>query len=106
MLRRYSRHMKWNPFVNAAAAAAYIGAVALFLQFIESLRHDTPDTMIDGMGFISLLVFSAAIMAFLFFYQPILRLVDGKKNEAVSYFLQTLGLFGAITIVVLTLGSL
>ncbi|MES2994531.1 MAG: hypothetical protein V4681_00645 [Patescibacteria group bacterium] len=98
--------MKWNPFLNAGAAAAYIGAVALFMQFIESIRHDTPDTMLDGMGFISLFVFSAAVMAFLFFYQPALRLIENKKAEAVSYFLQTLGMFGAITVVVLTLGSL
>ena len=104
--QRYSSYMKWNPFVNAAAAAAYIGAVALFMQFIESLRHDTPDTMIDGMGFISLFVFSVAVMAFLFFYQPAVRLIENKKGEAVSYFLQTLGIFGAITVVVLTLASL
>lgn len=97
--------MKWNPFINAGAAAAYIGLVVLFMHFIESLRHDTPDTLLDGMGVISLLVFSAAIMAFLFFYQPMLRLVEGKKAEALSYFLKTLGAFGVITVVVLTLVS-
>mgnify|MGYP001579737395 FL=1 len=98
--------MKWNPFMSAAASAAYIGAVALFMQFIESIRHDTPDTLLDGMGFISLFVFSAAVMAFLFFYQPALRLIENKKTEAVSYFVQTLGIFGVITIVVLVLASL
>ena len=98
--------MKWNPFMNAAASAAYIGAVALFMQFIESIRHDTPDTLLDGMGFISLFVFSAAVMAFLLFYQPALRLIENKKTEAVSYFVQTLGIFGVITVVVLTLASL
>ena len=106
MPRRYTRYMKWNPFVNAVAAAIYIGLVALFMRFIESLRHDTPDTLLDGMGFMSLLVFSAAVMAFLFFYQPVLRLIENKKAEAVSYFLKTLGIFGAITIGVLTLASL
>ena len=98
--------MKWNPFMSAAASAAYIGAVALFMQFIESIRHDTPDTLLDGMGFISLFVFSAAVMALLFFYQPALKLVENKKTEAVSYFVQTLGIFGVITIVVLVLASL
>jgi hypothetical protein len=98
--------MKWNPFINAVAALAYIGAVVTFMHFIESLRHDTPDTFVDGMGFISLLVFSAAVMAFLFFYQPILRLVEHKQAEALSYFLKTLGIFGVITILVLTLTSL
>lgn len=98
--------MKWNPFFNAALAVAYIGAVAVFIRFIESLRHDTPDTWIDGLGFISLFVFSAAVMAFLFFYQPVLLLMENKKAEAVSYFFKTLTLFGATTIVVLTLASL
>jgi hypothetical protein len=98
--------MKWNPFVNAAAAAAYIGAVALLMQFIQSIRHDTPDTLLDGMGAISLFVFSAAVMSFLFFYQPIIKLSENKKAEAVSYFLKTIGLFGAITIALLTLVSL
>ena len=92
--------------MSAAASAAYIGAVALFMQFIESIRHDTPDTLLDGMGFISLFVFSAAVMAFLFFYQPALRLIENKKTEAVSYFVQTLGIFGVITVVVLALASL
>jgi NADH:ubiquinone oxidoreductase subunit 6 (subunit J) len=98
--------MKWSPVLNAAAAVAYIGAVALFMHFIGSLRHDTPDTLLDGMGVMSLAVFSAAVMAFLFFYQPVLLLLEKKKAEAVSYFLKTLGAFGVVTAIVLTLVSL
>jgi len=98
--------MKWNPLLNALAASAYIGTVVLFLHFIESVRRDTPDTILDGLGVISLFVFSAAVMAFLFFYQPALRLIDNKRSEAVTYFLQTLGIFGLITVVVLTLVSI
>lgn len=97
--------MTWNPLVNAVGAAAYIGLVVLFLNYIESLRRDTPDTLLDGMGFISLFVFSAAVMAFLFFYQPALMLLENKKAEAVSYFLKTLGIFGAITAIVLVFVS-
>lgn len=98
--------MKWNPLLNALAASSYIGAVVLFLHFIESVRRDTPDTILDGLGVISLFVFSAAVMAFLFFYQPALRLIENKRSEAVSYFLQTLGIFGLITVTVLTLVSI
>jgi hypothetical protein len=93
--------MKLNPFANAAAAVVYICAVALFMRVIESVRHDTPDTFLDGVGFISLFVFSAAVMAFLFFYQPVVMLSENKKTEAVSHFLKTLGLFGAITMAML-----
>lgn len=98
--------MKWNPILNATAAVAYIGAIALFMHFIESIRHDTPDTLLDGIGFMSLLVCSAAVMAFLFFYQPVRILIEGKEAEAISYFLKTLGIFGAITLAILTLISL
>lgn len=98
--------MKWNPVIAAFAAAAYIGLVSLFMQFIESLRHDTPDTLLDAMGVMSLFVFSAAVMAFLFCYQPIVLLIEKRKTEAVSYFLKTLGIFGVITIAVLVLVSL
>lgn len=97
--------MKWNPFINATVATAYIGAIALFMHFIESLRHDTPDTLFDSIGVMSLFVFSAAVMTFLFFYQPVLKLIENKKTEAVSYFLKTLGIFGVITVIVLTLVS-
>ncbi len=98
--------MKWNPYLNAFAASAYIGGIALFLQFIESIRHDTPDTLVDGTGFISLVVFSAAVMAFLFFYRPLLLLIEDKKKEALSYFLKTLLTFGVVTAIVLTFTSL
>ena len=98
--------MKWNPVLNALAASAYIGGIVTFLHFIESIRRDTPDTLLDGLGVISLFVFSAAVMAFLFFYEPAIRLLENKRKEAVTYFLQTLGIFGLITIAVLTLVSL
>lgn len=98
--------MKWNPFINGLAAFAYIGLVALCMQSIQSLRHDTSDTLVDGVGFISLFVLSAAVMTFLFFYQPVLLLTENKKTEAVSYFLKTLGIFGAITAVLLAFVSL
>ncbi len=98
--------MKWNPFLSAVAASAYIGAVVLFLHFITSIRHDTPDTYLDGLGFISLFVCSAAVMAFLFFYQPVLMIVERRTKEAVSYFLTTLAIFGVITIAVLVFVSM
>ena len=98
--------MKWNPLLSAVSASAYIGAIASFMQFIGSIRHDTPDTIYDVMGVFSLFTFSAAVMAFLFFYQPILKLIEGKKGEAVSYFLKTIGIFGLITVAILALVSL
>lgn len=98
--------MRWNPLLNAVGATTYIGAVALLMQFIQSLRHDTPDTPLDGMGVLSLLVFSAAVMALLFFYQPIVLLSENKQKEALSHFGKTLGAFGVITMCLFVLISL
>lgn len=95
--------MSWNPILNAVGAAAYIGAVVFLMQFVQSVSHNTPDTPLAGMGVLSLFVFSAAVMAFLFFYQPIVLLIENKKKEALSYFLKTLGIFGMITVCVFVL---
>lgn len=99
-------YMKLNPYLNAAAASAYIGALVQFMQYITSIRHDTPDTLIDGIGAVSLFVFSAAVMAFIFFYHPVVLLIENKRAEAVSYFLKTLVTFGVITVILLVLVSL
>ncbi len=98
--------MKLNPITNALVATVYIGLTALFLRFIESIRHDTPDTFIDSLGFLSLFTFSAATMAFLFFYHPVRLLIEKKPVEAAAFFLKTIGVFGLVTIIFLALVSL
>ena len=98
--------MRWNPILNAVGAAAYISAIVLFMQFIQSVGHDKPDMPLDGVGMLSLLVFSAATMAFLFFYRPVVLLIENKQKEALSYFGKTLGAFGVITLCVWVLISL
>jgi hypothetical protein len=47
---------------------------------------------------LSLLVLSVSVMAFLFFYQPVVLLLDGKRDEALAFFLRTVGTFAAGTI--------
>ncbi len=47
---------------------------------------------------ISLFTLSAAVMGYIFLYQPIRMYFDNKKEEAVSLFLKTVGSFGAITV--------
>lgn len=89
--------------MNAAGAAAYIGAIGLIFQYISSFRSDTPDTFLDPILALSLLVFSVAVMGFLFFYRPVVLLIEGKREEAVSFFLKTLGTFGVITVLLLLL---
>jgi len=89
--------MKWNPFINGIAAAAYIWGIGLLIHYIASLHRDTPDNLVGSIVAISLLVFSAAVMGFLFFYRPVALLIENKRGEAISFFLKTLGTFGIIT---------
>lgn len=98
--------MKWSPYINAFIAILYICVIVIFTHFIGKIRHDTPDTIFDGIGALSLFVFSAATMGFLFFYQPVIKLIENKKTEALSYFFKMLTTFGILTIIMLILVSM
>ena len=93
-----------SPYLNAGLAAAYIWGIALLFQL--TARPNTPDTILDPIAALSLLVFSAAFMAFVFFYHPIVMLLDGKRHEAVRYFFTTLGTFGVLMLLTLAILSL
>ncbi len=91
--------MKWNPFVNGLSAAAYVWGVVLLITHIASLHHDTPDNAVGSAAFLSLVVFSAATMGFLFFYRPMMPLIEDKKAEALKFFITTLLTFGLIGLI-------
>lgn len=93
--------MLWNPYLNAIGAAVYIWGVGFLIQHIASLHHDIPDNLTGSIAFLSLVVFSAAVMGFLFFYRPAVLLVENKRDDAVFFFLKTLGTFGALTLLVI-----
>ena len=95
--------MTKNPYVNAGVAVAYIIAVVLF---IHSISHpNTPDTWFTPMMVLSLFTFSAAFMAYTFFFQPVQMYADGAKKEAVALFTNTLFSFGVVTAIVLIIGA-
>jgi hypothetical protein len=91
--------MRWNPYLNAIGATAYIWAVGLLIHYISSLHHDTPDNLTGSTTALSLAVFSAAVMGFLFFYRPVVLLIENKRQEALLFFLKTLALFGVTTLI-------
>jgi len=53
---------------------------------------------------LSLFVLSAAVMGFLFVYQPLQLYLDCHKKEGVDFFFKTVGSFAIIT--VLLIGAL
>ncbi len=96
-------YMSKNPIVNALSASAYIILVVSIMTFVTQPLRNKPDTIGAPITVLSLLTLSAAVMGFLFLYQPLLLFIEGKKKQAVNLFVQTVGVFAAITVVVLIL---
>lgn len=97
--------MTKNPFINALSASAYIVIIAFMMNFISQTQRNKPDTFFAPVVVLSVLTLSAALMAYLFFYQPLRLFIEGKKKDAVKLFGQTIGVFGAFTAVALILLS-
>lgn len=94
--------MTKNPFINALAAVVYIGIVASVMFY--GTKHTNPiNSVIAPLAMISLFTLSAAVMGYLFLFQPLQLYLDGKKKEAVNLFLKTVVVFAGITTLILIL---
>ena len=89
--------MTKNPVINALSASLYILGIVSFLQIVSTTLKNKPDTFFAPVAFLSLLTLSAAVMVYLFFYQPVLFLLDGKKKQALQLFIRTVGVFAILT---------
>ncbi len=90
--------MSKNPILNALAAGAYISLVASIMYYGSHVIPDTPDTIFAPIAMISLFVLSAAVMGYLFVFQPLVLYMDGQKKEAVGLFMKTVGAFALLTV--------
>jgi hypothetical protein len=95
--------MSKNPIINALSASVYIILVVTIMTFVTKPLQNKPDTFFAPITFLSVLTLSVAVMAFLFFYQPLQFFIEGKKKEAVNLFVKTVGIFAAFTAVILIL---
>lgn len=99
--------MTQNPFHNALAAAGYIVLVVSGLTFGSTLvEPNTEDNIFMPMAMLSLFVLSAAVMAYIFLYQPLLLILDGKRTEGASLFLRTVAIFAGLTLCALVISFL
>jgi hypothetical protein len=90
--------MKINPFINALLAGIYILIVVGIIYALQS--PNTPDnTILAPIFLLSLFTLSAAVMAFLFFYQPLKLYFDNRQKEAVMYFMKTIAYFAVVVII-------
>ncbi len=88
--------MYYPPFKNAVLAAGYVTFVAL-VMFYGSKLFGGPDNVLMPIAALSLLVLSVAVMAYLFFYTPVMLYIQDRKAEAVSFFFRTVGFFAIFT---------
>jgi hypothetical protein len=95
--------MSKNPIVNALSASAYIFLVVTVMTFVTKPLQNKPDTFFAPIVMLFVLTLSVTVMAYLFFYQPLLLFIENKKKEAVNLFVKTVGIFAVITALVLIL---
>jgi len=87
---------------NALLTVLYIIAVALFMYNGEKIFGHA-DTAFIPIVMLLLFVLSATITGSLMFGRPILWYLDGKKKEALILLGHTIGIFSAVTIIMLIL---
>lgn len=83
-------------------AFLYVIVVVIVMNLGTVLMSDQQSFMAP-VAVISLFTLSAAVMGYLFCYQPASLYLDDKKKEAVSFFLNTVLTFGVLTVVVVVL---
>jgi hypothetical protein len=81
-----------KPLINATLAAGYIVLVVLVIDRFTNTPIQEPNTLIP-MVMLSLFVLSAAIMSYLFVYEPIRLLIESNKSGALKMFFQTISIF-------------
>jgi Na+/serine symporter len=88
--------MTKNPFYNSLAAFAYIIMIVFVVNWASN-NQSLENSLLMPIIMLSLFTLSAAVMAYIFLYQPILLFLDKKKDEAIKLFLKTITIFGSIT---------
>ena len=90
--------MTKNPLINALLASLYIALVVTLLSFGKMFDSEK-ETMLIPIAMLSLFSLSASVMAYLFFFNPVMLYLDGEKKQAIQLGMQTVGYFGAITLI-------
>jgi len=88
-----------KPWVRALIAAAYIVLFAFSIRYTGNHFDQELDPAVGITLFLSMFVFSAALMAYLFFFEPLrLLVVEKMPREALAQFGITFGCFLAFAL--------
>lgn len=91
--------MSKNPWINGVSASIYIAIVVSIMNLGSKIMSQN-NSFFGGVAILSLFTLSAAVMGYLFCFQPAQLYFENKKKEAVRLFLQTVGVFGGITFLI------
>ena len=93
--------MTKNPLYNAAAALVYIIFVVSLIRLVGYIAGSAPDNeFLAPIAALSLLVTSASIMTYFFFYTPLLLIIAGEQKQALHLFLKTVAIFASFSTLV------
>src|ERR1035437_3052387 len=90
-----------KPFIHALAAALYIVIIVFVMDTVTSILPGK--TILIPMAVLSLFVLSAAVMGFLFLFEPVQLYMDNHKKEAVAFFVKVVGFFACFVALFLIL---
>ncbi len=90
-----------KPFLHALTAALYIVVIVLIINIVTLIL--SKETILIPMVLLSLFVLSAAVMGYLFLFEPLQLYMDNQKKEAVTFFAKTVGIFACFAILFLIL---
>ena len=95
--------MTKNPIINALVGLLYIAGVASFVFYVPP-HIPVQQSVLIPIAILSLFVFSAACMGYMFLSQPIQLFLEGEKKEAIDLFIKTLVSFAISAAVLVVVG--
>jgi hypothetical protein len=85
---------------HSLGVVVYVALVSLFMTNVAGIFPAGQDTFLAPLAMLTLFVLSAAITGSLVLGRPILWYIDGRKKEAVSLFIYTLGCLFVFIIII------
>lgn len=84
--------------IDSLGTSLYVIFIASFIYFMGQSFPGPNNTVLIPIAMLLLFVFSAAFTGILVFGRPVMFYLDGKKKEAMSLLLYTLGIFFIVTL--------
>jgi len=84
----------YNPII----AAGYIAIIISIINWIGNMQNPPEENIFMPIAMLSLLVFSVASMGYLFFFEPLVLLIDHKSTEAKKLFLTSIAIFAVFIV--------